>query len=161
MPDEINNETPNHEPFVPPPPPPPLEPVTPYVYEVRALTLFKDGVIDCEVLSKAFGWIPFSAHPEDTAPASIAVFEYIEANDIDVSTLPPSPNLEALITDKERSWRNDELVVADVELLKAEDADPASVGTPAQWRQYRVDLRNWPQSQAFPDSTLRPVRPIG
>lgn len=158
MPDDIDND-PIVEPFDPPPPPPPPEVPPPYAYQVRELTQFQDGIVDCEILHETYGWIPFSANPDDTAPATLAVFGYIEENDIDVSTLPPSPNLPVHIINTERSWRDSELKVADVELLKAEDADPASVGTPTQWRQYRVDLRNWPQSQAFPDSTLRPVRP--
>jgi hypothetical protein len=156
---ELPNPFAPPEAFVPPPLPPPPVPPQPYVYEVRGLTQFKDGIIDCEVLHEIFGWIPFTANPDDKEPATLAVFKYIEDNDIDVSTLPPSPNLAISITEGERSWRNHELMIADVELLKAEDADPACVGTPTQWRQYRVDLRNWPQSQAFPDSTMRPVRP--
>ena len=159
MPDAINNE-PMVEPLVPPlesAPPPEIPP--PYVYEVRNLTQFKDGIVDCEVLHETLGWIPFSAHPDDSAPASLAVFEYIEQNDIDVSTLPTSPNLPLIATSNERTWRNGELVVADVELLKAEDADPTAVGIPAEWRQYRVQLRSWPESPDFPDSTKRPVRP--
>lgn len=161
MPKEINND-PVHQAFVPPPePPPPPEAPPPYVYEVRNLTQFKDGIVDCEIIHPTYGWIPFSAHPDDPEPATLAVFEYIEENDIDISALPPSPNLPLSITSNERSWRNSQLAIADVELLKAEDADPASVGSPAEWRRYRVELRNWPQSPAFPDTTLRPVRPIG
>jgi hypothetical protein len=155
-----NNEPPFNEPFVPPPEPPPCpEPPPPYVYQVKNLSHFKDGVVDCEILHETFGWIPFSAVPGDTAPATLAVFEHIAANSVDVASQPESPNLATSITTAERAWRDNELVVADVELLKAEDAEPASVSTPAQWRQYRVDLRNWPQSPDFPDSTLRPVRP--
>lgn len=152
---------PDHEPFVPPPEPPPCPEPPPYVYQVKNLTLFKDGVVDCEILHETFGWIPFSAVPGDTAPASLAVFEHIAANSVDVASLPESPNLATNITSTERSWRDHELTVADVELLKAEDGDPASKGTPTEWRQYRVDLRNWPQSPAFPDSAMRPVRPGG
>lgn len=83
----------------------------------------------------------------------------MKANNIDTSTLPTSPNLAASVDSGERMWRDDELDLADVELLKAEDADPASVGTPTQWRQYRVALRNWPASEHFPDSSKRPARP--
>ncbi|MDP9653637.1 UNVERIFIED_ORG: hypothetical protein J2W87_001546 [Pseudomonas putida] len=147
-------------PFVPLPEPPPCpEPSPPYVYQVRNMTQFKDGVVDCEVLHESFGWIPFTAVPGDTAPATLAVFEHIGAYGVDVATLPESPNLATSITSTERSWRDHELTVADVELLKAEDGDPASKGTPTEWRQYRVDLRNWPESPDFPDSGVRPVRP--
>lgn len=56
----------------------------------------------------------------------------------------------------ERLWRNSELGRADVEINKLTDA-----GLDAQeWKAYRVSLRNWPQSQLFPDSTKRPAPPV-
>ena len=145
--------------FVPPDIPPPPEPPAPWAYEVKNLKQFKDGAIDCEVLHEVYGWIPFTAVPGDDAPATVAVFNYIEEYSVDVGALPVSPAIAVHAEHAERLWRDQELTVADVELLKAEDGDPAFVSTPAQWRQYRVDLRNWPQSPDFPDSTLRPVRP--
>lgn len=137
---------------------PPPE-VVPHVYQVRNIMRHLAGSVDCEVLHESYGWIPFSAHPEDKEPATLAVYKYIEDNQINIETLPISPNVLANILASERSWRNEELQVADIELLKAEDADPTSVGTPLQWRKYRTALRNWPESPAFPDITARPERP--
>lgn len=57
----------------------------------------------------------------------------------------------------ERLWRNIELSRADIELNKVQDG--VGTGTVTVWRQYRVDLRNWPESPLFPDSKCRPASP--
>ncbi|WP_448120475.1 phage tail assembly chaperone [Pseudomonas veronii] len=137
---------------------PPPE-VVPHVYQVRNIMRHLAGSVDCEVLHESYGWIPFSAHPEDKEPATLAVYKYIEDNQINIETLPISPTVLANILVSERSWRNEELQIADIELLKAEDADPTSVGTPLQWRQYRIALRDWPASEFFPNPDKRPVSP--
>lgn len=56
----------------------------------------------------------------------------------------------------ERSWRDSELLKADIEVNKA--ADTASAGE-AAWRRYREALRHWPQSPDFPDVDRRPTPP--
>lgn len=57
----------------------------------------------------------------------------------------------------ERAWRDTELDRADIELNKVQDG--MGTGTVSQWREYRCNLRNWPESQDFPDSSKRPVAP--
>lgn len=62
---------------------------------------------------------------------------------------------------QERAWRNAELVLADIQLSKHDDADPAVVATAEEWRVYRRALRAWPEHASFPDSTHRPMAPAG
>lgn len=62
-------------------------------------------------------------------------------------------------TEAEISWRNNELVRADYELNKVQDADPKAVGTVGDWRVYRKALRQWPESSDFPDKNKRPIPP--
>ena len=57
----------------------------------------------------------------------------------------------------EKSWRNSELVRADVELNKVQDG--VGVGTVTAWRAYRCELRDWPDHANFPDSASRPLAP--
>ena len=57
----------------------------------------------------------------------------------------------------ERQWRNEELATADIEVYKAEDT--AGVFDATEWRSYRIELRSWPDSPDFPDSSKRPARP--
>ena len=59
--------------------------------------------------------------------------------------------------DAERSWRNSELARADIELNKVQDG--GGTGTVGDWRDYRNELRDWPEHANFPDSTKRPVTP--
>lgn len=59
----------------------------------------------------------------------------------------------------ERFWRDSELLRSDVELYKAQDADPKSVGSVADWRAYRKSLRAWPESEYFPNVKYRPTAP--
>lgn len=58
----------------------------------------------------------------------------------------------------ERDWRDAELQRADIMLNRVQDG-MSGFGTVAQWRAYRVDLRNWPENPEFPDSMNRPVAP--
>lgn len=62
-----------------------------------------------------------------------------------------------LLETEERAWRNTELFRADIELNKVQDG--MGTGTVGTWREYRCALRNWPESEFFPDSTKRPVAP--
>lgn len=59
----------------------------------------------------------------------------------------------------ERGWRNSELLRADIELNKVQDSDPKAVGTVGQWREYRKQLRAWPDHTDFPDKLKRPTSP--
>jgi len=60
----------------------------------------------------------------------------------------------------ERAWRDSELVRADIELNKVQDSDRKAVSTVASWREYRKALRDWPESENFPNSRKRPSSPI-
>lgn len=55
-----------------------------------------------------------------------------------------------------RLWRNNELMRADVMLNRIQDGE-TSLGTQKAWRAYRVELRNWPETELFP--TEKPVAP--
>lgn len=57
----------------------------------------------------------------------------------------------------ERSWRDNELRRADIEINKVEDI--AGTFGAATWRAHRINLRDWPADPAFPDSALRPAAP--
>ncbi len=59
----------------------------------------------------------------------------------------------------ERAWRNQELIRADYELNKVQDADLKAVGTVGAWREYRKALRQYPQHKDFPSPDSRPKSP--
>ena len=58
----------------------------------------------------------------------------------------------------ERQWRDSELSRADIQLNKVQDG-MSGLGTVTAWRQYRVDLRNLPETEGFPETSIRPVAP--
>lgn len=65
----------------------------------------------------------------------------------------------------ERVWRDRQLLASDPLVTRHRDEleaeRPTSLRT-AQYKQlqaYRLDLRDWPESEAFPDATRRPVEP--
>ncbi len=65
----------------------------------------------------------------------------------------------SLRIDKERMWRNMELVRADEELNKVQDSDSKARGSVADWRTYRKLLRSLPEHPSFPDVSARPQAP--
>lgn len=63
------------------------------------------------------------------------------------------------IVQRERVWRDSELVTSDIELNKVQDGNSKSIGTVSAWRQYRNLLRDWPTSEGFPNKENRPKSP--
>lgn len=59
----------------------------------------------------------------------------------------------------ERLWRDSELVHADIELYKVQDSGPKAKGSVSEWREYRRKLRDYPESEGFPNKESRPVAP--
>jgi hypothetical protein len=55
---------------------------------------------------------------------------------------------------EERTWRDAELAKADIELNKVQDG--RGTGLVSDWRDYRNELRDWPEHESFPDSAFRP-----
>jgi hypothetical protein len=55
-----------------------------------------------------------------------------------------------------REQRDTELARADIQLLKVEDG-AKGLGTQKAWREYRNALRNWPETENFPE--VMPVAP--
>lgn len=49
-----------------------------------------------------------------------------------------------------RSYRNFELNRADVMIQRLQDGE-RGIGTQKAWREYRIALRKWPESESFPD----------
>lgn len=59
----------------------------------------------------------------------------------------------------ERLWRNLELVLSDIELNKVQDGDKKARSTVSAWRNYRKELRDWPENENFPKEKFRPTSP--
>ena len=118
-----------------------------------------------EALKEAY--LAKNTFPEDC-------FEVLEEDFIEFSS-PPTGKVRSYKDDKfswidveisdqdismlEKFWRDSELVRADSELNKVQDADPKATGSVADWRTFRKNLRSWPESSEFPNKDFRPVAP--
>lgn len=71
---------------------------------------------------------------------------------------PPTPEELAYL---ENQWREQRMLEVADQLLMIEDDDPnAKPGTARQWRDYRIQLRLWTDTNPdFPDISKRPVAP--
>lgn len=135
---------------------------------VRNLKYNALGTIDCEVKHETLGWIPFTASDTDTEQSGRDIFakavagEYGKVEKVDPAEVVKLNEVNKAWTDAaERAWRDAELLRADAQIMKAEDADPSAVGTVIEWRGYRIALRNWPQDVNFPNPNHRPDSPDG
>ena len=97
--------------------------------DIRNAQFNQFGTIDCEINHPDYGWIPFTADPDDVEPLGARVFEAVKDNAAPY-TPPPEPTPE--------------------EILAAERA--AMICTPAQMRLalHRMDLLT--QVQAIADA---------
>lgn len=66
---------------------------------------------------------------------------------------------DSLIVSNEVKWVESELIRVRTELEKVQDSDPRAVGTVAQWRDYRKNLRVWVESIVPQNSDSRPKAP--
>jgi len=67
----------------------------------------------------------------------------------------------ALTIEDENIWREGQMSRVANQLLMLDDDDPkAETGTARQWRDYRIQLRSWVDTNPdFPDSSKRPKAP--
>ena len=110
-----------------------------------------DGRIDCEIEHLIYGWIPFTADPNDieqhgrdiyAAAMDMRPAEYVEPT-------VPEPDYAAIV----RSQRNALLLASDWTQLPDAPVDQAA------WAVYRQELRDVPDQVGFPASVVWPVAP--
>jgi len=93
--------------------------------------------------------------------------------DIDFTTLPPSvrdkPVIELTVEERtlrERLWRDAEFSTTEWLVTRHREEQDMQIATTLTIEQliellvYRQALRDWPQSEPFPDFTHRPIEPL-
>lgn len=109
-----------------------------------------DGRIDCEIEHPEYGWIPFTADPNDVAEHGREIFARI----VEEGTAAPYvPNLE-LIAAQVRSQRD--ALLAQSDWTQLPDVPQA---IKAKWATYRQALRDIPLQSGFPTAVVWPVKP--
>lgn len=114
--------------------------------------------IDCELNHPELGWIPFTASPNDPEAHGREIYGRILAGEFgEVAPYTPDPAAElAAAMAAERVWRDLQLAATDY--LTMPDY-PLTETARAELIAYRQALRDWPQSDDFPDQSNRPQPP--
>lgn len=113
------------------------------------------GAIDCEIEHPVYGWIPFTADPNDIEPLGAEVFD--AAKDIAAPYLaPPEPTIterQAQLAAEARALRNQLLTSSDWTQVADAPVDQAA------WATYRQALRDVPDQLGFPADIIWPTAP--
>ena len=108
------------------------------------------GTIDCEIEHPAYGWIPFTADPNDVEPIGAEVFN---AAKVTAAAYVATPvDLEALATEA-RAKRNGLLAASDWTQVADAPVDQAA------WATYRQALRDITAQAGFPADIAWPTKP--
>lgn len=107
-------------------------------------------MIDCEIEHPTYGWVPFTASPDDVEEQGRAIFA--ELSVISVAAYAP-PTTEQL-ANAARIKRN--LLLSETDWTQAADVPQA---TKDFWAPYRQALRDVPEQSGFPTEIVWPVKP--
>lgn len=112
-----------------------------------------DGRIDCEVNHPDYGWIPFTADPNDVAAHGRELFATITAAGNIAPYVPYVPTAEELAA-QARAQRDQ--LLASTDWTQLPDVPQA---TRDLWAAYRQALRDVPEQSGFPTNVVWPVSP--
>ena len=108
------------------------------------------GTIDCEIEHPEYGWIPFTADPNDVEPLGAEIFN--AAKDSASAYVKPPVDFTAL-SNQARTQRNTLLSQSDWTQVADAPVDQAA------WATYRQALRDVPSQAGFPMDINWPVAP--
>lgn len=120
--------------------------------EFRNAQFNKHGTIDCEINDADFGWIPFTASPDDIYTVGREIFE--AAKQAAAPYVPPTQSeLDEIAKDQVRAERNRLLSASDWTQVADAPVDKAA------WAAYRKALRDVPNQPGFPRDVEWPDKP--
>ena len=108
------------------------------------------GTIDCEIDHPVYGWIPFTADPNDVEPIGAEVFN--AAKTTAAAYVEPPVDLDSLAASI-RTQRNQLLTASDWTQVPDAPVDQAA------WAVYRQALRDITTQEGFPEAVTWPVKP--
>ena len=110
-------------------------------------------MIDLEINHPTYGWIPFTASPNDVEAHGREVFAALSKGDVAEYVPPPAPTTEKFA---EAARAERDTLLAATDWTQAADVPQA---TKDKWAPYRQSLRDVPQQSGFPSDILWPVKP--
>jgi hypothetical protein len=117
-------------------------------------------LINCEIEHETYGWIPFTASPDDSEQHGREIFAALIAGDhgpIADYTPPPPPTTDQLAT-AARAQRDTLLTASDWTQLPDAQAS-LSAEKKAAWSAYRKALRDITDQATFPEKITWPDKP--
>jgi hypothetical protein len=114
------------------------------------------GSIDCDIDHPVYGWIPFTASPDDVEQNGKLLFAEIMAAGKIAEYVPPPAYIP---TEADVRQERDRLLAAS-DWTQLPDAQAAlSNAQKLAWSAYRQALRDVPQQLNFPSNVTWPVKP--
>ena len=121
--------------------------------EYRNARYTEFGTIDCEINHPVYGWIPFTASPDDVEPHGREMFAEIQSRGNPAPFVPRVPTYEEAAASV-RSTRDSLLAASDWTQLPDVPEE-----TRLAWATYRQALRDVPQQAGFPYQVVWPSKP--
>ena len=115
-----------------------------------------NDTIDCEIEHPQYGWIPFTADPNDCEEHGRAIYAQIKADGNIAPYVPPPPPTDEELAAAIRAERDALLAATDWTQLPDVPEE-----TRALWADYRQALRDVPQQDGFPHDINWPEKPNG
>jgi len=120
----------------------------------RNPTYNSSGFVDCEIDHPVYGWIPFTASPEDVEQSGKLLFSEIIASGNIKKYLPPP----AYIPTENDVRQERDVLLSKSDWTQLPDAQAALSSTQKlDWLKYRQALRDVPQQLNFPSNVTWPV----
>jgi len=119
--------------------------------EYRNATYNEWGTIDCEINHEDFGWIPFTASPDDVSPRGVEIYNQIFAAGNINEYVPP----EDLTGDNALNalrYERDQILISEVDPIVSNPLRWNSMTAEEQtsWTDYRQALLDLPQNNPNP-----------
>lgn len=121
--------------------------------EIRNCKYNHLGTIDCEINHPEFGWIPFTADPNDIEPIGKEVYDQAIAGEVAPYVEPVIP--DEILALKIRGERDK--LLRETDWTQLADVPQA---TKDLWDDYRQALRDVPQQEGFPQQIIWPEKPV-
>ena len=127
---------------------------------IRNLKYNSLGAVDCEIEHPVYGWIPFTASPDDCEEYGRKIYqEAVEGKLGEIAPyIPPPPPTDEQLATEARTKRNQ--LLADSDWTQLPDARNAmGVDKAAEWDTYRQALRDITEQEGFPREIEWPIKP--
>lgn len=116
-------------------------------------------IVDCEINSPDYGWIPYTMNPDDpdtTVDNNVLIAAFAANDDVAAYTIPPDEEVAVWVR-----LERDLILEGEVDPIVSNPLRWASMSTEQQnaWAQYRTDLLNITDQSGFPHNVTWPTRP--